>query len=80
MAGIGAYKTAALGVEDGAEASHEHVGRDASKQRLVDLREYLSGRRGVQGPSGKLQHAAGGGHHKTTEAVNSDIGRYVDLA
>ncbi|MDF2702815.1 MAG: hypothetical protein K0S10_1761 [Rubrobacteraceae bacterium] len=31
---------------------------------LVDPREYLSRRGGVQGLSGYLQHAAGGGHHK----------------
>src|ERR687895_287130 len=64
MACVGVAQGGALWLEDGVEAGDEHVLGYASIQRLVDLREYLSRRGGVQGSSGELQHAAGGGHHK----------------
>src|SRR5919112_4365208 len=55
---------ATFGVEDGVEAGYEHVGGDAGYQRLVDLSQYLTRRKGVRPLSGELKHAAGGGHHK----------------
>src|ERR687893_192944 len=64
MAGVGVGEVTALGVEDAIEAGDEHVGWNAGRQCLVDPPKYLAGRGGVQGLSGELQHAAGGGHHK----------------
>src|SRR5215217_9469855 len=61
---VGVAQDTPLGIEDGVEAGDEHVLRDACQQRLVDLLKYLPGRGGVQGLSGELQHAAGGGHNK----------------
>src|SRR5215212_7658278 len=51
-------------VEDSVEARYEHVLRDTSHQRLVDLGQYLPGRGGVQRMSGELKHATGCGHHQ----------------
>src|SRR5215210_5386140 len=64
VARVGVAQATAVGIEDGVEAGDEHVEGDASQQRLVDPLEYLARRRGVQGLSGELQHAAGGGHHQ----------------
>src|SRR3712207_352092 len=64
VACVGVAQATALRLKDGVEAGDEHVERDTSRQRLVDPRQYLPWRRGLQGLSGELQHAAGGGHHK----------------
>src|ERR671920_1886025 len=47
VARVGVAQGSPLGVEDGVEAGDEHVGRDASDQRLVDPIEYFAGRGGV---------------------------------
>jgi hypothetical protein len=36
VTGLGVAKVSALWLKDGLEAGDEHVGRDASQQRLVD--------------------------------------------
>src|SRR5215216_7817672 len=64
VACVSVSQGSALGLEDGVEAGYEHVGWDASEQRLVDPDQYLPRRRGIQALSGELQLAAGGGHHK----------------
>src|SRR5215204_7490728 len=64
MAGVGVSQGTALGLKDGVEAGNEHVGRDTNSQRLVYSLKYLARRRGFRRLSGKLQHAAGGGHHQ----------------
>src|ERR671916_975291 len=64
MACVGVAQASALRLKDGVEAGDEHVERDTSQQRLVDLLEYLTGGGGAQGSSGELEHAAGCGHHQ----------------
>ena len=54
MAGVGVGEATALGLKDGVEAGDEHVGGDASQQRLVDPLKYLPRRRGVQGLRDRL--------------------------
>src|SRR5215217_2862781 len=51
MACVGVAQGSALGFQDGVEAGYEHVLGDTSRQRLVDLREYLSRREGSQDSS-----------------------------
>src|SRR5215211_5956868 len=58
VARVGVGEGTAPRVDDGIEAGDEHVGRDASQQRLVDPLKYLPRRRGVQGLSGELTPSA----------------------
>ena len=44
VACVSVSQASAVGVEDGVEAGGEHVGGDASQQRLVDLLKYLAWR------------------------------------
>src|SRR5215216_1105544 len=62
MARVSVAQASALGLEDGVEAGNEHVGRDASHQRLVDPLKYLPWRGGIQGLSYRPEHRTGCTH------------------
>src|SRR5918992_2856779 len=64
MTGVSVAQVPALALKDGVEAGDEHVGRDANSQRLVHSLKNLARRRGLRRLSGKLEHAAGGGHNQ----------------
>src|SRR3712207_6453250 len=65
MACVGVSQATTLGVEDGVEAGDEHVGGDASKQRLINPLKYLPWRGGPQGLGYCPKHRAACAHHQS---------------
>src|SRR5919202_1466186 len=75
MTCVGVDEAAALGVEDGVEAGHEHVGWDVGDQQIVGPSQYIPRR--ARGLGYCPEHAAGASHnqrcrHPLTRGVPHD--------
>jgi hypothetical protein len=62
VAGVGEAQPAALRVEDGVQAGHEHIRWNLVHQYIVDAPEHRPGR--LETPGGSAQHAARCSHHQ----------------